>query len=115
MVPRYTTYAGNLSAGFTTVGMDVTQYQKAIINFWRGELIASGGSPAFKVTCQESTDQNSWSVCGGTSEDTAVNEDAETQFNATLTKRWFRVRVKVEGTDPVVSCWAVGFLEDRQQ
>ena len=37
----------------------------------------------------------------------------EAQYTPTLKKRWFRAKVDVTGTDPVISCWAVGFLELR--
>lgn len=112
MIPRYTTYAGNI-ADFTTVGMDVTEYDSGIINFWRGQIVADSGTLTFKVNCEESTDQNVWTVCGGTSADTAVLENVEKQFVPTLSKRWFRVRVTVTGTNPVVSSWAVGYLVQR--
>ena len=112
LIPRFSTYAGEANY-FSTIAMDVTEFQTAIVNVWRGPMVASGGTPAFKVTFQESTDQDSWSTCGSTSADTAVAEDTETQFNADLKKRWFRMRVLLEGTNPVATAWAVGFLEER--
>lgn len=112
MIPRYTTYAGN-ATDFTTVGMDVTEYDSGIINFWRGFFVFTAGTPTFKVNCEESTDQNTWTTCAGTTADTAVLENVEKQFVPTLSKRWFRVRVTVAGTNPVVSCWAVGYLVQR--
>ena len=113
MLPRYTTYAGTKpNIGFTTVGMDVTEFDAAILNIWRGAMLG-GGSPLFKVNCEESTDQNTWTICTGTTEDTEVDEDEELQFNPELTKRWFRLRIEISGTAPVVSCWGVGFLVQR--
>ena len=112
MIPRYTAYSG--ATAFRTIGMDVTEYQTAILNVWRGQILG-GGSTSFLVNCEESTDQNIWSICSGTTEDDTVTEDQEKQFTATLKKRWFRLRIETTGTAPVVSCWAVGFLEDRQQ
>jgi hypothetical protein len=38
----------------------------------------------------------------------------EGQQTATLKKRWFRVKITLTGTDPAVSCWALGFLEMRE-
>lgn len=113
MLPRYTTYAGE-DYEFRTIAMDVTQYQNAIVNVWRGPFVASAGSPEFQVTFEESTDQVTWSTCTGTTAATAVSEDSETQFTAQLKKRWFRMKVKLTGgTNPVATCWAVGFLEER--
>lgn len=114
LLPRYTTYAGLLSGEwFTTIAMDVTQYSSAIVNVWRG-LIVGSATPSFKVWFQESTDQVSWFACAGSnSSGDAVNPNAETQFTLTITKRWFRIKVQLGGADNVVSCWAVGFLEER--
>lgn len=114
LLPRYTTYAGLIAGDwFTTIAMDVTQYSSAIVNVWRG-LIVGSATPSFKVWFQESTDQVSWFACTGSNPNgDAVNPNAETQFTLTITKRWFRIKVQLGGADNVVSCWAVGFLEER--
>jgi hypothetical protein len=41
-------------------------------------------------------------------------EKQEAQYTPLLKKRWFRCKVTIVGTDPSVSCWAIGFLELRQ-
>ena len=115
MLPRYTTYASSGSQDFTTIAMDVTQFESAILNVWRSGL-SSTGSPTFKIYFEESTDQTSWSTCagtGGSGQDPGAATEA--QYTATLAKRWFRVRVSLGGTDPVATCWCVGFLEERQR
>jgi hypothetical protein len=108
LLPRYTTYAGNTA--FTTIAMDVTEFQNAILNCWRGDLI--GTAPSFGLTFQESTDQVSWSTCAGT---TAAWDPTSTESQATaqLKKRWFRVVVQLGGVDNIATCWIVGFLEER--
>jgi hypothetical protein len=109
MLPRFTTFAG--ASDFTTIAMDVTDYETAILNVWRGKIV--GG---FTVTCQESTDQETWSTCTGTNCSAYdPGELLEGQVSATLKKRWFRVKVTLTGSDPQATCWAVGFLEDRQK
>ncbi len=115
MLPRYTTYAGKVDANqyFTTIGMDVTAYQGAIINIWRGGLIGTAGDPLFFF--DESTDQVSWTACTGSSsggETIVVN--TEEQVTLTFKKRWFRVRVQLANADNILTCWAVGFLEERE-
>ncbi len=120
MIPRFTTLAGppaTLFDGFSTIGMDVSEYDGATINIWRGAIVKQSGSPspAFKVNCEESTDQNTWSACTDTSADTTVSENEEKQFVPVFSKRWFRIRIKLEGDNPIVTCWAVGFLEQRQR
>jgi hypothetical protein len=118
MIPRFTTFAGPPASpfdGFSTIGMDVSEYDGATLNFWRGVIVNTGGTPKFKVNCEESTDQNTWTPCTDTTADEEVDEDEETQIHPTFSKRWFRVRIVLEGTSPVVTCWAVGFLEQRQR
>jgi len=109
MLPRYTTYAGDST--FTTVAMDVTDYQKAILNVWRGKLVGSG--PTFDISFEESTDQDSWTVCtNGSGGDPGT--ETEAQYTPDLNKRWFRVKITLGGSSPIATCWAIGFLEMRQ-
>jgi hypothetical protein len=110
LMPRFSTYAG--ANTFVTVGMDVTDYETAIVNVWRGTMIGSAG-PTFAISFEESTDQDSWAQCtGGAGGDPGANTEA--QYTPTLGKRWFRVKLVLTGTSPAVTCWAVGFLEQRE-
>ena len=114
LIPRYTTYCGGNATEFVTIGMDVTQYQKAILQVWRGAI--AGTSPDFNLSCQESSDQVNWTACAGTNvTDYDPTADTEGQAEATITKRWFRVKLTLSATetDNVVTCWVVGFLEER--
>ncbi len=110
MLPRYSCYSG--ADDFTTIAMDVTAYVKATLNVWRSPLV--GTSPTFAIAFEESTDQNSWSACTVTPGTSDPGADTETQYDVTLTKRWFRVKVTLGGTDPVSTCWCVGFFEERE-
>lgn len=110
LLPRYTTYVG--AGTFTTIGMEVSDYSKAIVNAWRGKLIGAG--PTFAVTFQESTDQQTWTTCSNTTANSDPTEDTEEQYQPDLNKRWFRVQVDLGGTDPAATCWAIGFLEMRE-
>ena len=119
LLPRYTTYAGQAVTPpdyyFTTIAMDVTQFSAAILNMWRGEIVG-GTTPSFTVWYEESTDQDNWTVCSGSpgagsGGDPGTN--TEVQYSLALKKRWFRVKIELGGADNVVSCWAVGFLEER--
>lgn len=113
MVPRYSTYAaGSSPQEFTTIAMDVTSYENAILNVWRSALV--GTTPTFLIFFEESTDQVSWFPCSGPSsggED--PGDDTEEQYTAALKRRWFRIRIKLTGTGVVATCWCVGFLEER--
>jgi hypothetical protein len=110
LIPRFTTYCG--SEDFTTIGMDVTAYQTVIVNVWRTALL--GTVAAIAIYFEESTDQNTWSECAG-SPAQPVNPTAnqETQYSYTLSKRWFRMRLALPNDDNVMTCYAVGFLEER--
>ena len=110
LIPRYSSYVG--ASAFTTIGMEVQDYAKAIVNVWRGNM--TGTSPTFGVTFQESTDQLTWTTCAGTTAASDPGAETEAQYTATLTKRWFRVALTLAGTDPAASAWALGFLEMRE-
>ena len=109
LLPRYSSYVGD--SDFTTIAMDVSAYEKAIVNCWRGKLV--GNTPTFAISFEESTDQETWTVCtNGSGGD--PGQESETQYSPELSKRWFRAKVTLTGTQPSVSCWAIGFLELRQ-
>ena len=109
LLPRYTSYVGD--SDFTTIAMDVSAYEKALVNCWRGKL--TGGTPTFMITFEESTDQESWSTCtNGSGGD--PGQETETQYAPELKKRWFRAKVTLGGSSPAGTCWAIGFLELRQ-
>lgn len=111
MLPRYSTFAG--ATTFYTIWMDVTEYQKAILNVWRGPMPTDTD---FELSFEESTDQVSATSCAGVTNPVDPGVDTEDQYTPDLKKRWFRVKLKLTtaGAFPSVSCWAVGFLERRE-
>lgn len=111
LLPRYTTYVAE--GGYTTIGMDISAYRRASISVWRNAMIGSS-SPTFKFTFEESMDQVNWSTCADTSADNELSDGEEKVFAPSFAKRWFRIRVVLNGTSPGVTCWAVGFLEERE-
>ena len=108
LIPRFSTYAG--ATTFSTVGMDTSEYEKAVLSFWRS---GPGTLTTFAITFEESMDQITWSTCGG-GPFTDPGATTETQFSPVLTKRWFRVSVTLTGTNATVTCWCIGFLEQRE-
>lgn len=109
LLPRYSTFVGAHS--FTTIGMEASNYSKAIVGVWRGAM--AGTAPTFAASFEESTDQNIWTTCAaGAGGD--PGPDTEAQYQPTISKRWFRIKVILGGTNPSVSCWAIGFLEMRE-
>jgi hypothetical protein len=76
-------------------------------------VLLGSGPPTIEFKFEESTDQDSWTTCtNGSGGD--PGEKQEAQYTPLLKKRWFRCKVTIVGTDPSVSCWAIGFLELRQ-
>jgi hypothetical protein len=109
MLPRYSCYSG--AGDFLTIAMDTTAYLKAVLNAWRSPLV--GTTPTFELAFEESTDQVVWSACT-VAPSQPDPTTTETQYVVELRKRWFRVRVTLGGTDPVATCWCVGFFEERE-
>ena len=110
LLPRYSSYVG--ASNFTTIGMEVSDYSAAIVSVWRGKLTGTG--PTFGITFEESTDQQNWTTCTGTTPNADPGQELEAQYTATLSKRWFRAKVTLGGTGPAGTCWALGFLEMRE-
>ena len=115
MIPRYSCYSG--AETYTTIPIDVTAYSAITLSTWRSAFIGSA-SPAVAFTLQESTDQSSetsWTTVSGTncsSYDPGLH--VEGQQTGTLTKRWFRLKIVLSGTDPAATCWSIGFLVQRE-
>jgi hypothetical protein len=81
------------------------------VSVWRGPL--GGTGPTYALTFEESTDGVVWTTCtdGGPVD---PGSDTETQYQPKFTKRWYRYKLVLAGTAPVVTTWAAGFLERRQ-
>lgn len=108
LIPRYTTLSGNTT--FTTIGMDVTEYEKAIVSYWRSSGVSAGTPTA---TFEESMDQLNWTTCsGGPYTDPGAN--TETQFQPVLTKRWFRISITLVNANSACTFWCIGFLMQRE-
>ena len=60
LLPRYTTISGPTT--FTTIAMDVTDYEKAVVDFWRS---AGSNLASLTINFEESMDQVTWTTCGG--------------------------------------------------
>jgi hypothetical protein len=109
LIPRHAIFSGEWE--FTTVPRDVADYSRAYVAAWQPVL--RPGAPWFAIVFEESADQETWTTCaddpGG-----ELGDQSEVRYAPTLTKRWFRAKVRRGATGPGVSCWASGFLEPRQ-
>jgi hypothetical protein len=114
LFPRYTTFAGE--ADFTTLPINVTAYEAGDVMVWIGDVVGPTVPGIVTAIFEESTDQVRWSTCGGAASG-ALTSGQETQLEPELAKPWMRLRVEIgpgTGGDPVVSCYAVGYLERRK-
>jgi hypothetical protein len=108
LVPRFTSFLG--AGTYVTGGVHATDFAGATVHVWRGPLV--GTTPTVGFAFEESIDQENWTACAG---DAGGDPGAtEGVYAITLKKRWFRVKVTLGGTDPGVTCWAVGSLERRE-
>ncbi|MFO0931211.1 MAG: hypothetical protein U1E39_00730 [Planctomycetota bacterium] len=112
LLPRYTTLCGATSTSFTTIAMDVSDYEKAVVSFWRA---AGMNLTSLAITFEESMDQQNWSTCGG-GPFTDPGSLTEGQFSPVLTKRWFRINLTLTtgASAAIVTCWCIGFLMQRE-
>lgn len=114
LFPRYTTFAGDRD--WTTLPINVTSYESGDVRIWIGDVTGVTTAGPINAVFEESTDQVTWTTCGGTGS-AALTEGQETALAPQLAKPWMRLRIDVEpavGGDPVVSCYAVGYLERRK-
>ena len=114
LFPRYTTFAGDRD--WTTLPINVTSYEGGDLRIWIGDVAGVTMAGPITAAIEESTDQATWSTCGGTGS-AALAEGVEVALAPTFTKPWMRLRINIQpaiGGDPVVSCYAVGYLERRK-
>jgi len=108
LLPRYSSFFG--AAAYATAPMNVEAYCKGTMTLWRGPLPGTS-TPTFKAYFEDSHDGVVWTPFNPSGED--PGEDVAMVVRFDLQRRWLRVRVVLGGTDPAVSCFAVGNLELR--
>lgn len=123
LVPRYTSYMGatNEQSGpsttdYVSAPVDVTAYESTAFTVWRG-VLAGTNTPEFRFYLEGSTDTVTWFAYPLDDITTPwVDPGANTGLALTmgLSYRWMRARVVLKGTNPAVTCWASGFVIDRE-
>ena len=114
LFPRYTTFAGDRD--WTTLAINVTGYERGDVTIWIGDIVGPTTPGLVSAVFQESTDQVHWATCGGTGSGT-LTAGTETTLKPEFTKAWMQFKIVIDagvGGDPVVSCYAVGYLERRK-
>lgn len=113
LFPRYTTLAG--AGDFRTLPINISGYESGDVMIWIGTIVGPTSGGGVTGTFEESTDQVHWTECDGTSP--ALVSGQEVQFLPNFTKPWMRLTMSVAlgvGNDPVVSSYAVGYLQRRK-
>jgi hypothetical protein len=109
MVPRYTSFIG--PGSYATPPQNVEPYSKLTVTFWRG-LMPYSGTRTCTFYFEDSHDADAWRILSSGTAD--PGPDGTLCRQVTLTRRWLRVRIEVEGpAGTSVSCWAVGSMETR--
>ena len=112
-LPRPTTLVG--ASSFATQPLDCSRFGSAQFQLWRGPM--AGTAPTFLAYLEESLDAEHWVLGPSTPTgfDPAADDPTLTRpklFSYGFRLRWFRLRVELGGTAPVVTCWAEGLLRD---
>lgn len=108
-VRRFTTLVGG--GTFNTRPIDAAAFSSANITLWRGVNI--GTTPVLQFTFEDSVDGATWEEIKDATE-IEPSEATPTLVTFDVTKRWLRLSMALTGTDPGSTCWASGFLIDRE-
>ncbi len=124
LLARPTTLIG--ATTFTTLPLDVSQFGSVQLQLWRGPIRTVAGltppdAPTIKFYLEESLDTETWALgpatpVGYDPADDSTGGDptfaVPQLFAYAFRLRWFRIRVELTGSAPLVTCWAEGFLRD---
>jgi len=116
LFPRFTTLLGQGGDVFSTLPLDVTAFETARITLWRASLQGTS-TPTLKFFFDESTDRDTWATCTDTSSAGEQITTANTELVVAFPfgRKWFRLRARIDGGFPAVTCVAQGFLIRRQK
>lgn len=107
LIPRYSTFAG--AGDYWMKPIPARRYATAIVAAWRSAGV--GASVLASVAIEQSTDLQNWYSCGSSLSPSA---GSETDGSFDFTADWFRVKVTIGGTDPLVTLWSVGDFVVRE-
>ena len=116
LLPRFTTFLGRGGDEFPTLPLDVTAFESARITLWRASIQGSG-APTATFFFDESTDRDTWTACPKTPSAGEEIPYADTELVVAFPfgRKWFRLRARIDGGFPAVTCWAQGFFIRRQR
>lgn len=107
--PRFTTLVG--AKAVTTLALDVSGFTGAQFQVWRGPIrVSTPGSEQFSIEFEESLDTETWVLGPSTPQSFVISENQVHFFSYNFRLRWFRLKMTLAGTGPMVSMWAEGLL-----
>lgn len=113
-LPRFSTLIGGPTgpATFTTLPLDVSQFGGAQFQVWRSDVRVTSETPepTFVVYLEESLDSEHWSISTLVPRPVQIPKNSPVLFSYSFRLRWFRLRIEIDGTNPIVTCWAEGLL-----
>jgi hypothetical protein len=112
ILPRFTTLVG--ATTFTTLPQDVSSYGGAQFQVWRGPFRSKATTPptppppapTFTIYIEESLDTEEWVLGPDTPGPIIVGQSDRKFFAYDFRLRWFRLKIVITGSDPIVTCWA---------
>ncbi len=116
LIPRFTSYLCGTAREFVSVQLDVAEFQNALVSLWRGPLLGSGepGEPTFTAYMETSQDGTVWTVTPPLSSGHDPGANGTLALNVGFPHlKFLRIRIKLTGTGPAVTCWCTGFLQYR--
>ena len=102
--PRFTTFVGNTT--FSTTPIDMLGFSGFSVTAFRGKM--TGTSPSISFEIQQSADLEDWHDL-----ETAWNVPESTSETRVIipSRRYVRMAVILGGSDPSVTCFAVGYAD----
>ncbi len=115
LFPRYTTFAAQGGTEFETLPLDLAAFDTARITLWHAPMNGTV-NPTTTFFFDESTERNTWTNCEDTPfQGRVIGPDNEVVEAFPFRRKWFRLRVRIDGANPAVTCFAVGVFVKRQR
>lgn len=111
LIPRYTSFVGPTQ--FYMDPIPVSAYSKLTLTLWVG--IYSGAAPAAYFGFQESNDGEDWADCDGVAPLLVPSGPSSQDLTRSLTKAWVRASVGLTGAGTALTCYCLGYLEQRER
>ena len=115
MIPRFTSYVGE--GTYTTVPLEISEFEGAAIEFWRGHLAGKAQGATFAAYLEEAFEASPPTLADWTTLASTTADNASNLYQVAFSQRYFRIRIVLvkDATNGLaaITCWAAGTLERR--